>query len=68
MCALQVTFLDRFLLNVVYRVITAPTAAFLDGFLSYFVWRCIFVISTRLLFLVMLPPGVPSFIGSKMIV
>ena len=37
-------------------LVCALTAAFLDGFLSNFVWRCILVKSTHLLFLVMLPP------------
>ena len=48
-------------------LVCALTAAFLDGFLSKFVWRYILVKSTRLLFLVMLPPGIPSLIGSKVI-
>ena len=42
------------------------TAAFLDGFLSNFVWKCIIVNSTRLLFWWRCP-SVPSFIGSKVI-
>ena len=41
---------------LVHILVCALTAAFLDGFLSNFVWRCILVKSTRLLFLVMLPP------------
>ena len=41
---------------LVHILVCALTAAFLDGFLSNFVWRCILVNSTRLLFLVMLPP------------
>ena len=37
-------------------LVCALTAAFLDGFLSIFSWRCILVKSTRLTFLVMLSP------------
>ena len=37
-------------------LVCALTATFLDGFFSNFVWKCILVISTRLVFLVMLPP------------
>ena len=37
-----------------FTFLCALTAAFLDGFLSNFVWRCILVKSTHLL--VMLPP------------
>ena len=33
-----------------WKLVCALTAAFLDGFLSYFVWRCILVKSTRLMF------------------
>ena len=38
-------------------LVCALTAALLDGFRSYFVWRCILVKSTRLFFFVMLPPA-----------
>ena len=88
-CALQATFLDRFLFTfctdvhhsqiytpicfgdaapsvpsvigvkghiLVHILMCTLTAAFLDGFLSNFVWRCILVKSTCLLFLMMLPP------------
>ena len=41
---------------LVHILVCALTAAFHDEFLSNFVWRCIFVKSTHLLFLVMLPP------------
>ena len=37
-------------------LVCALTAAFLHGFLSNFVWWCILVKSTRLGFLVVLPP------------
>ena len=52
---------------MVHILVCALTAAFIDGFLSNFVWRCILVKYTRLLFLVNAAPSVPSFIGSKVI-
>ena len=41
---------------LVHILVCALTAAFRDGFLSNFVWRCILVKSRRVLFLVTLPP------------
>ena len=52
---------------LVHILVCTLTAAFLDGLLSNFVWRCIMVKSTHVLFLVMLPHSVQSFIGSNVI-
>ena len=52
---------------LVHILVCALTAAFLDGFLSNFVWRCILVKSTHLLCFGDAAPSVQSFIGSKVI-